>query len=78
MEPPGTPTTPADKKADAMTSSATASTADPISKTDTEWCAQLTPEEYYVALSHGSERAGTSLLNHEKRDGAPDLRPSGT
>ena len=40
-----------------------------IEKTDDEWRAQLTPEQYKVARKHGTERAGTSPLNHEKRDG---------
>ena len=40
-----------------------------IEKTDAEWRAQLTPEQYNVARKHGTERAGTSSLNHEKRDG---------
>ena len=40
-----------------------------IEKTDVEWRAQLTPEQYKVARQHGTERAGTSPLNLEKRDG---------
>jgi peptide-methionine (R)-S-oxide reductase len=40
-----------------------------IEKTDAEWRAQLTPEQYKIARQHGTERAGTSPLNHEKRDG---------
>ena len=40
-----------------------------IEKSDAEWREQLTPEQYNVARKHGTERAGTSPLNHEKRDG---------
>jgi peptide-methionine (R)-S-oxide reductase len=37
--------------------------------TDAEWQKRLTPEQYYVLRKHGTERAGTSALNHEKRKG---------
>lgn len=40
-----------------------------ITKTEAEWRAQLTPEQYKVLREHGTERAGTSPLNHEKRKG---------
>ena len=40
-----------------------------ITKTDAEWRQQLTDEQYYVLREHGTERAGTSPLNHEKRQG---------
>lgn len=40
-----------------------------IVKTDAEWKAELSPEAYRVARKHGTERAGTSPLNHEKRKG---------
>lgn len=42
---------------------------DKIEKTDAEWRAQLTPEQYHVAREHGTERAFTSPLNDEKRAG---------
>lgn len=41
----------------------------PIKKTDADWKAQLTSEAYRVTRKHGTERAFTSPLNVEKRDG---------
>ena len=41
----------------------------PVRKTDEEWRKELTPEQYRVLRRHGTERAGTSALNHEKRTG---------
>jgi peptide-methionine (R)-S-oxide reductase len=40
-----------------------------IPKTDDEWKAKLTPEQYQVLRKHGTERAGTSPLNKEHRKG---------
>jgi peptide-methionine (R)-S-oxide reductase len=40
-----------------------------MQKTDEEWRQTLTPEQYQVLREHGTERAGTSPLNVEKRDG---------
>ena len=37
--------------------------------TDAEWRARLTPEQYKVMRGHGTERACTSPLNAEKRQG---------
>jgi peptide-methionine (R)-S-oxide reductase len=41
----------------------------PVTKADAEWRATLTPEQFRVLRGHGTERAGTSPLNYEKRDG---------
>ena len=38
-------------------------------KTDSEWRAALTPQQYKVLRGHGTEPPGSSPLNHEKRDG---------
>lgn len=38
-------------------------------KTDAEWRETLTPEQYAVLRKHGTERAWTSPLNREHREG---------
>ncbi len=40
-----------------------------IQKSDAQWREQLTPQQYRVLRQHGTERAGTSPLDHEKRAG---------
>jgi peptide-methionine (R)-S-oxide reductase len=39
------------------------------SKTEEQWREALTPEQFQVLRQHGTERAGTSPLNQEKRSG---------
>jgi peptide-methionine (R)-S-oxide reductase len=42
---------------------------DKIDRPDEEWRKALTPEQYKVLRKEGTERAGTSPLNQEKRKG---------
>lgn len=42
---------------------------DKVTKTDAEWRETLTPESFRILREHGTERAGTSPLNAEKRHG---------
>ena len=41
----------------------------PVTKTEAEWRQTLSAEQFYVLRQHGTERAGTSPLNKEKREG---------
>ena len=40
-----------------------------MQKTDDEWRKTLTADQFQVLRKHGTEPAGSSALNHEKRDG---------
>ncbi len=40
-----------------------------VTRTDAEWRALLTPEQYAVMRAHGTERPGSCALLHEKRAG---------
>jgi peptide-methionine (R)-S-oxide reductase len=40
-----------------------------IEKTDEDWRRELSPEAYRVLRKHGTEPAGTSPFNREKREG---------
>lgn len=40
-----------------------------ITKTNAEWQAQLTPEQYHVTREHGTERAFSGPHQHEERKG---------
>jgi peptide-methionine (R)-S-oxide reductase len=42
---------------------------EPLKRTNAEWKKILTPEQYYILREEGTERAGTSPLNNEKREG---------
>jgi peptide-methionine (R)-S-oxide reductase len=41
----------------------------PVEKSDVEWRNLLSAEQFRVLREHGTERAGTSPLNYEKRPG---------
>jgi peptide-methionine (R)-S-oxide reductase len=40
-----------------------------VTKTDEEWQKTLSRDQFHVLREHGTERAGSSHLNHEKREG---------
>ena len=41
----------------------------PVERSPDEWRRELTSEQYRVLREHGTEPAGTSVLNHEHRPG---------
>jgi peptide-methionine (R)-S-oxide reductase len=52
-----------------VANSAEAPNAYPVQKTDAQWRAQLGPDRYRILREKGTERAGSSPLDHEKRQG---------
>jgi peptide-methionine (R)-S-oxide reductase len=50
-------------------SSTQAETKPAASRTEKDWAALLTPDQFRVLRMHGTERAGESPLNAEKRPG---------
>ena len=50
----------------------------PVVHSDAEWQQMLTPEQYKVLRKHATERAGTSPLNFEKRQGVFNCAGCGT
>ncbi|MBI2291792.1 MAG: peptide-methionine (R)-S-oxide reductase, partial [Betaproteobacteria bacterium] len=46
-----------------------ATSADPLKRANAEWKKLLSPAAYDVLREEGTERAGTSPLNNEKRPG---------
>jgi peptide-methionine (R)-S-oxide reductase len=41
----------------------------PVTRSEAEWRARLTPEQFHIMREHGTERAGSCALNWEKRAG---------
>jgi peptide-methionine (R)-S-oxide reductase len=56
-------------KAQTMATMTTTAATDFKALTEYDWRKRLTPNQFYVLRKHGTERAGTSPLNREKRQG---------
>jgi peptide-methionine (R)-S-oxide reductase len=50
----------------------------PVTRTDAEWRALLTPEQYQVMRRHGTEAPGSCALLYEKRPGTFSCAGCGT
>ena len=48
-----------------------------VEKSDTEWRSLLSADQFRVLREHGTERAGASPLNYEKRTGVYDCAACG-
>jgi len=59
----------ASKFGEAGTMTTTEQTIDYRKLTDADWRKRLNPQQYDVLRKHGTERPGSSALNHEKRKG---------
>jgi peptide-methionine (R)-S-oxide reductase len=57
------------KETPEVSMSTTSSDQYPVVKTDAEWKAELTPEQFRVLRNHGTERAGTSPLDKTYSEG---------
>lgn len=49
----------------------------PVTKSDAEWKAQLSPQEFKVLRKAGTERAGTGEYNDTKTEGVYECRACG-
>jgi peptide-methionine (R)-S-oxide reductase len=56
-------------KAQTMATMTATTSTDFKALTEDDWRKRLTPEQFYVLRKQGTERAGTSPLNREKRQG---------
>ncbi len=52
-----------------MADHSVADKAYPVTRSDAEWRQRLTPEQYHVMRSHGTEAPGSCALLVEKRHG---------